>query len=77
MKYNSTDYIAKIAESKSAYHLKQSKLAYEEKVRIIVELQKIEMEMIKSNKRRRNTKKFRRVWDIDLKQIGNCQSQLS
>ena len=67
MKYNSTDYITKIAESKLTYHLKQSKLDYEEKVKIVIELQKIEIEMIKINKRRSNTKKFRRVWDVDLK----------
>lgn len=65
MKYTNTDYIVKIAESKSAYHLKQSKLAYEEKVRIIIELQKIEMEMIKRNKSRSSSNKYRRLWDID------------
>lgn len=63
MNYNSANYIANIAESKQFFHRRRSKLAYEEKVKIIIELQKIEMEMIRSNGSRSNTKKFIRVWE--------------
>ncbi len=66
MNYNSKEYINKIAESKLAYHRKQCKLPYEEKIGIIIELQKVEMEMIKSNKSRSSSNKYRRLWDIDL-----------
>ena len=69
MNHNSIDYINKIAESKSVYRKKQSKLPYEEKFRIIIELQKIELEMIKRNKSRSSSNKYRRLWDIDLENL--------
>lgn len=64
MKYNSKNYIGKIAESKALYHKKRADLPYEEKVRIIIELQKIDMEMIKNNKERDYKNKYRRLWNI-------------
>lgn len=60
------NYISHIAESKVDYHQSQSKLSYEEKVKIIIELQKIDAEMRKSNKKRFATDKFHMVWDINV-----------
>jgi hypothetical protein len=39
-------------------------MPYEDKVKIIVELQKIENEFIKDNKNRSTTVKYRKVWEI-------------
>ena len=60
------NYISHIAESKIAYHRSQAKLPYEEKVKIIIELQKIDAEMRKNNKKRPANDKFRMVWDINV-----------
>ena len=43
-------YILHIAESKVKYHKRQAKMSYEEKFRIVLELQKIDSEMRKDNK---------------------------
>ena len=45
-------YILHIAESKAKYHKRRAKLSYEEKFRIVLELQKIDSEMRKDNKSR-------------------------
>ena len=58
------NYISHIAESKVDYHLSLAKLSFEEKVKIIIELQKIDTEMRKNNKKRTAGDKFRMVWDI-------------
>ncbi|MDY0082629.1 MAG: hypothetical protein RBR74_05550 [Ignavibacteriaceae bacterium] len=55
-------YISKAAESKIKYHRSRAKMPYEEKFRIIIELQKIEAEMMKSNKSRTNSR-IPRVWE--------------
>lgn len=58
------NYIAHIAESKTKYHKNRSKMPYEDKVKVIIELQKIENEMINQNKSRKNSNKLRKVWQI-------------
>lgn len=58
------DYFLRVAESKAAYHKKQAKMAYEEKVKIIVELQKIKHEFERS--KGYNSKPVRNVWRIKL-----------
>jgi len=60
------NYISHIAESKVDYHRSQAKLSYEDKVKIIIELQKIDTEMRKNNKKRSASDKFRMVWDINI-----------
>ncbi len=59
------NYLSLIAESKAVYHKKRAKMSYEEKLKVIVELQKIECEMIKSNKKRKSGNKLRNVWQIN------------
>jgi hypothetical protein len=63
---NSQDYISHVAESKVNYHLQKAKVPFEEKLKIIIELQKLDMEMIKRNKTRKTCDKFRQVWSLDL-----------
>ena len=58
------DYILHIAESKIQYHKQQAKLPFEEKLKIIVELQKIDFEMRKNSKRKDRDNKIRVVWQI-------------
>ncbi len=45
-------YILHIAESKDKYHKRRAKMPYEEKFRIVLELQKINSEMRKNSKSR-------------------------
>ena len=52
-------YILHLAESKVKYHKRRAKMPYEEKFRIVLELQKIDSEMRKENKSR-NTINFLR-----------------
>ena len=59
------NYISYIAETKGQYHKQQAKLPFEEKLKIIVELQKIDFEMRKNNKKRIQDNKFRMVWQIE------------
>ena len=58
------DYILHIAEAKIQYHKQQAKLPFEEKLKIIVELQKIDFEMRKNNKRKDRDNKLRMIWQI-------------
>ena len=60
------NYISHIAESKVDYHRSQAKLSYEEKVKIIIELQKIDAEMRKNNTNRSESDKHRMIWDINV-----------
>jgi hypothetical protein len=39
-------------------------MPYEEKVKIIVRLQEIELEIMKRNKRRKNANKLREIWEL-------------
>jgi len=59
------DFISQIAESKAKYHKRRAKMSFEEKLKIIIELQKIDMEMIKNSQRRKNTNKLRYVWRVE------------
>ena len=52
-----------IAEAKVRYHKNLAKIPFEEKVKIIIELQKIDTEMRKGN-RRQTGARYRKVWQI-------------
>ncbi|HQI41300.1 MAG: hypothetical protein B6D44_02035 [Ignavibacteriales bacterium UTCHB2] len=56
------DYLSHIAEAKIKYHKKQAQIPYEEKFRIILELQKISAEMSRSSKNRKTNHKIIKVW---------------
>lgn len=58
------NYISHVAESKTVYHKNMAKMKYEDKVAVVLELQKIDHEMIRSNKNRKSTEKFRMLWQI-------------
>jgi len=59
------NYISHIAETKIQYHKARAKMAYEEKIRIIIQLQKIDTEMRKNKKNKYSDKKLRMVWQLD------------
>ena len=63
---NSADYISHLAETKVIYHTQKAKASFEEKLKVIIELQKLDMEMMKRTKTRKNSNKFRQVWNIDI-----------
>lgn len=66
MKMNSDNkYISHIADSKARYHKNRAKRPYEEKVRIILELQKINSEMLSKNKRK-NNRTNTKAWKLVL-----------
>lgn len=52
-----------LTESKKRFRKKLAKLPYEEKVKIVVELQKINFEMRKMNPHRSNSS-IQKVWQI-------------
>ena len=56
-------YISRLAKSKELYHKKKAKMPYEEKVKIILELQKINVEM-RAKSKRKTTKHNKKVWDV-------------
>lgn len=56
------DYISHIAESKVKYHKRRAKMPYEEKFRILLELQKIDSEMRKNNKSRNAISPNQKAW---------------
>jgi len=56
------NYLLHVADSKIAYHKKKAKMAYEEKVMVIIELQKIKNEFILSRKDKKKSSK--KVWNI-------------
>ncbi len=58
------NYLSSVAESKAIYHKKRAQMPYEKKMKVIIELQKIECEMIKNNKNRKSGNKLRNVWQI-------------
>jgi len=60
---NNNNYIFRIAEVKALYHKNKTKTPYEEKVRIILELQKINNEML-SKKKRKSNRAITKVWDV-------------
>jgi hypothetical protein len=59
------DYISRVAESKAEYHKQKAKMPFEEKLKIIVDLQKIDLEMIKNNKKRKSVNKLRNIWRLN------------
>jgi hypothetical protein len=60
----SKDYINRVADSKTAYHSKQAKIPFEEKVKIIVSFQKIDLEMTRINSNRKSHNRYKRLWDV-------------
>lgn len=62
MKLNAAgwDEVQKIFKSKEQYHKDRAKLPIEEKIKILVELQKLAIEIPTASKENR----FRRVWTI-------------
>lgn len=59
------DYISRVAESKIEYHKQKAKMSFEEKLKILIELQKLDIEMLKNNKRGKISNKLRIVWQIN------------
>jgi len=59
------DYKMHISETKALFHKNRAKTPYEEKVKIIVELQKINQEM-RSKQNRKNDSKIKKAWDLAL-----------
>jgi hypothetical protein len=58
------NYLTLVSESKASYHRSLAGIPYEEKLKIIIKLQKIDTEMRK-NKKRRADDKFRMIWEIE------------
>ncbi|MFA6980535.1 MAG: hypothetical protein WC209_14530 [Ignavibacteriaceae bacterium] len=58
------NYLLHVADSKIAYHKKKAKMSYEEKVMIIIELQKVKDEFQRSNGN--NPKPGKNVWRFQL-----------
>ena len=63
---NDRDYISRIAESKAIYHINRAKVPFEEKLKIIIALQKLDMEMNKQNSARKSDKSFKKIWEVNL-----------
>jgi len=63
---NDRDYISRIAGSKAIYHINRARVPFEEKLKIIIVLQKLDMEMSKENRARKTTRSFRKVWEVNL-----------
>lgn len=59
------DYILKVAEAKIEYHKKKAQTPYEDKVKIIVELQKIK-EAFEGSKKTFNSSGIKRHWSIPV-----------
>lgn len=57
------NFIDQIAESKSCFHKKRAEMSFEEKIKIIVELQKINAEMRKGNQRQEKNNIYK-VWQL-------------
>ena len=57
-------YLSKLFESKKKFHEDMANLPFEEKIKIIVELQKIDLEMRKTSGRK--IKPYEMVWQILL-----------
>ena len=61
---NDRDYISGIAESKALYHINRAKVPFEEKLKIIIALQKLDIEMSRTNRSRKTRNKVMKVWEI-------------
>lgn len=57
------NYISHIAESKIRYHKQSAKMSYEEKFKIILELQKIDCDM-RNNKLKNSKNIIKKVWTL-------------
>lgn len=58
-----SNFINIISEQKQRYHKKRAKIAFEEKVRDIIEMQKIDIEFSKN--RKTPLASYKKVWKID------------
>ncbi|MCF6296431.1 MAG: hypothetical protein L3J08_00340 [Flavobacteriaceae bacterium] len=54
-----------LSKAKARYHKSKAKTPYEEKVKTILELQKINNEMLSKNKRK-NNRTYTKVWELVL-----------
>ncbi|MEW6654751.1 MAG: hypothetical protein AB1394_14965 [Bacteroidota bacterium] len=61
-------YIKNLAVSKKKFHLSKAKMPFEEKINIIIALQKLDAEMAKINKSRCNSNKQKFIWQIDTQE---------
>lgn len=57
------DIISRVAENKIQFHLSKSKLPFEEKFKIIISLQVIDLEFRKNNPNKK-TKNYYQVWKL-------------
>lgn len=58
------NYIDIIAKSKKRFHKKRAEMLFEEKVKVIIELQKINEEIRKSSKDRGEKNNMHKVWQL-------------
>lgn len=58
------DYIIRIAESKTRYHIAKSKMSYEEKFKVVLALQKLDSEIRNANPSRDKKKLSHKSWQL-------------
>ncbi|MDY0080832.1 MAG: hypothetical protein RBR95_09610 [Ignavibacteriaceae bacterium] len=61
----SNEYLINLSKTKSVFHKNSAKTPYEEKVKIIIQLQKLSVEMQSRNSKRPEPDKMRCVWQIE------------
>jgi len=61
---NNSDYISQLAKSKNSFHLRSANVYFEEKLKIIIELKKMDIEMSRTNRSRKTRNKIMKVWEI-------------
>ncbi|MBL7114071.1 MAG: hypothetical protein ISS19_19200 [Bacteroidales bacterium] len=61
---NNPDYISQLAKSKNSFHLRRANVSFEEKLKVIIELQKLDIEMSRTNRSRKTRNKVMKVWEI-------------
>ncbi|HPO55869.1 MAG TPA: hypothetical protein PKY46_07685 [Ignavibacteriaceae bacterium] len=59
------EYLKNLSDHKSVFHKKGAKTPYEEKFKIIIELQKMSIEMQNRNAKRPGRDKKRCVWRVE------------
>ena len=61
---NNPDYTSLIAKSKDSFHNRRARVSFEEKLKVIIELQKLDIEMSRSNHSRKTRNKGMKAWEI-------------
>ncbi len=56
------EFMEKLEKSKKEFHKKRASLSYEEKYKIFIELQKLDIEMAEANPDRKSDRKFKVVF---------------